>query len=96
MSESIPMGECPFGPGLKRRVWSTLRRFVLLNRLDGMANHGLELLRRALARVGEVDLVMKASASEVGRIALLGCACVHGVYGRRLAVVRPGVHALNA
>lgn len=27
---------------------------VSLNRLDGMANHGLELLRRALARVGEI------------------------------------------
>lgn len=33
-------------------------RFVSLNWLNRMANHGLELLRRALARVGEVNLVM--------------------------------------
>ena len=61
-----------------------------------MANHGLELLRSALARVREVNLVVEASAVEVGSVALLGRECAHGVYSRRLVVVRPGVHALNA
>lgn len=69
---------------------------VSLNRLDGMTDHGLELLRRALARVGEVNLVMEAGFGEVGGIALFRCKCSHGLYGRRLAVVRPGEHALNA
>ena len=62
---------------------------VSLNRLDGMADHGLELLRRALARVGEVDLVMQAGFGEVGGVALFRRECAHGVYGRRLVVVRP-------
>ena len=69
---------------------------VSLNRLDEMADHGLELLRRALARVGEVNLVMETRFGEVGRISLFRRKCVHGAYGRRLVVVRPGVHALNA
>lgn len=43
---------------------------VSLNRLYGMTDHGLELLRRALARVGEVNLVMEAGFGEVGRISL--------------------------
>ena len=58
-----------------------------------MANHGLELLWRALARVGELDLMVETSA-EVGCIALLSYECAHGIYGRRLAIVRPGAHAL--
>lgn len=69
---------------------------VSLNRLDGMANHGLELLRRVLARVGEVNLVTEAEFGEVGRISPFRRKCTHGIYGRRLAVIRPGVHALNA
>lgn len=69
---------------------------VLLNRLDGMADHGLELLWHALARVGEVNLVMEAGFGEVGRISLFRRKCAHGAYGRRFVVVRPGVHALNA
>ena len=69
---------------------------VSLNRLDGMANHGLELLRRALARVGEINLVMEAGFGEVGRISLFRRKCAHGAYSRRLVVVRPGMHALNA
>lgn len=61
-----------------------------------MTDHGFELLRRALARIGEVNLVMEAGFGEVGGVALFRDKCAHGVYGRRLAVVRPGVHALNA
>ena len=70
-------------------------RFVSLNWLNGMANHGLELLRRALARVGEVNLVMQASFGEVGLIPLLHRKCAHDFYGRRLAVVGSSMHALN-
>ena len=69
---------------------------VPLNRLDGMADHGLELLWRALARVGEVNLVMEAGFGEVGRISPFRRKCAYGAYGRRFVVVRPGVHALNA
>ena len=61
-----------------------------------MADHGLELLRRALARVGEVNLVMQTGFGEVGGVAPFRCKCAHGVYGRRFVVVRPGMHALNA
>lgn len=39
---------------------------------------------------------MQAGLGEVGGVALFRRECAHGVYGRRLAVVRPGVHALNA
>ena len=60
-----------------------------LNRLDGMANHGLELLRRALARVGEVHLVMEAGFGEVGRISPFRRKCTHGAYDRQLVIVRP-------
>lgn len=69
---------------------------VSLNRLDGMADHGLELLRHTLARIGKVDFVMQAEFGEVGGVAPFRCKCAHGVYGRRLVVVRPSVHALNA
>lgn len=62
---------------------------VSLNRLGGMANHGLELLRRALARVGEINLVMEAGFREVGRISPFRRKCAHGVYGRQLVIVRP-------
>ena len=61
-----------------------------------MTDHGLELLRRALARVGEVNLVMQTGFGEVGGVAPFRRECAHGVYGRRLVVVRPGMHALNA
>lgn len=54
-----------------------------------MANHGLELLWRALARVREADLMVETSAAEVGYIALLSYEYAHGVHGRRLAIVRP-------
>lgn len=40
--------------------------------------------------------MMEAGFGEVGGVALLRRECAHGVYGRRLAVVGPGVHALNA
>ena len=66
-----------------------MRRFVPLNRLDGMANHGLELLRRALARVGEVNLVMQTGFGEVGGVAPFRRERAHDVNGRRLVVVRP-------
>ena len=69
---------------------------VSLNRLDRVANHGLEPLRRTLARVGEINLVMQAGFGEIGRISPLGRKCAHGAYGRRLAVVGPGMHTLNA
>ena len=62
---------------------------VSLNRLDGMANHGLELLRHALARVGEINLVMEEGFREVRRMAPFRRKCAHGVYGRQLAIVRP-------
>lgn len=39
---------------------------------------------------------MEAGCGEVGGIALLRCECTHGVYGRKLAVVGPDVHALSA
>ena len=39
---------------------------------------------------------MQTGFGEVGGVALFRRECAHGVYGRRLAVVRPGVHALNA
>lgn len=39
---------------------------------------------------------MAARFGEVGRISLFRCECAHGFYGHRLAIVRPGVHALNA
>ena len=61
-----------------------------------MTDHGLELLRRALARVGEVNLVTQTGFGEVGGVAPFRCECAHGVYGRGLAIVRPGMHALNA
>lgn len=62
---------------------------VSLNRLDGMANHGLELLRRVLARVGEVNLVTEAGFGEVGRISPFRRNCTHGAYDRQLVIVRP-------
>ena len=42
------------------------------------------------------DFVMQAEFGEVGGVAPFRCKCAHGVYGRRLVVVRPSVHALNA
>ena len=39
---------------------------------------------------------MQTGFGEVGRISLFCCKCAHGVYGRQLVVVRPGMHALNA
>ncbi len=62
---------------------------VSLNRLDGMANHGLELLRRVLARVGEVNLVTEAGFGEVRRISPFRRKCAHGAYDRQLVIVRP-------
>ena len=62
---------------------------VSLNRLDGMAKHGLELLRRVLARVGEVNLVTDAGFGEVGRISPFRRKCTHGAYDRQLVIVRP-------
>lgn len=75
---------------------AAFRHDVSLNRLDGVANHVLEPLQRALARVGEINLVMQAGFREVGGISPLGRKCAHGAYGRRLAVERPGMHALDA
>ena len=64
---------------------------VSLNQLYRITDYGLELPRRALARVGEVNLVMEAGFGEVGGVALFRCKYAHGVYGRRLAVIRPGM-----
>ena len=62
---------------------------VSLNQLDEMENHGLELLRRALARVGEINIVLEAGFGEVRSISPFCRKCVRGVYGHQLVIVRP-------
>lgn len=61
-----------------------------------MANHGLELLRRALARIGKIDFVIQLGFGEIGYIAPLGCKCVNSTNNCWIAIVRIGTHAPNA
>lgn len=61
-----------------------------------MPDHRLELLGRGASGIVEVDLVMEALVGEILDIALLLGEIAHGFDGRRLAVIRPDMQALNA